>query len=141
MSPEDELSCIGEASANGYRLFSNLDFLITYCIIPSLVLLLFDCLTIINVRSSKRQIVPINTTILLSLHRKDRQFIRMVIIQIVSFIPLRLPIGIRKLYALFTGLSNKSQLTLAMDDFAHKFLRLELIVYHSFNFFLVHDGK
>ncbi len=121
--------------------FSNIYFLITYCIIPSSVMFFFDCLTIKNVDLSKRQIVPTNTTILLSLHRKNRQFICMVIIQVVSFILLRLPVGIRKLYALFTGSSIKSQLTLAMDDFAHKFLRLESIVYYSFNFFLVQDGK
>jgi hypothetical protein len=130
------LSCIGEASANGYRLFSDLYFLITYCIIPPSMMLFFGCLTIKNVRLSKRQIVPTNTTISTSLQRKDRQLIRMLIIQVVSFIPLTLPVGIRKLYALFTASLNKSQLTLATDDFAHQFLTLESIVYHSFNFFL-----
>jgi hypothetical protein len=59
----------------------------------------------------------------------------MLIIQVVLFIPLTLPVGIRRLYALFTASNDKSQLTLATDDFAQKFLTLESIVYHSFNFF------
>ncbi len=126
------LSCLGELSANGYRLFSDIYFLITYCLIPPSVMLLFGCLAIRNIRLSKRRIVPSNT---ISLHRKDAQLIRMLIIQVVLFIPLTLPVGIRRLYALFTASNDKSQLTLATDDFAQKFLTLESIVYHSFNFF------
>lgn len=130
------LSCIGEASENGYRLFSDLYFLFTYCIIPPSIMLVFGCLMIRNVRASKRNIAATNTVISTSLQRKDRQLIRMVIIQVVSFIPLTLPVGIRKLYALSTASYNKSALTLATDDFAQKFLTLESIIYHSFNFFL-----
>jgi hypothetical protein len=130
------LSCIGESSANGYRVFSDIYFLFTYCIIPPVLMTLFGTLTIKNVQLSKRQIMSKNKTVLLSTQRKDRQLIRMLIIQIVIFIPLTLPVGIRKLYALFTASFVKSQLTLATDDFAHKFLTLESIIYHSFNFFL-----
>ena len=60
----------------------------------------------------------------------------MLIIQVVSVIPLALPVDTRKFYALFTASYVKSQLILATDDFAQKFLTLESIVYHSFNFFL-----
>ena len=61
------LSCIGELSANGYRFFSDVYFLFTYCLIPPSLMLLFGCLIIRSLRLSKRQIVPTNKTIATSL--------------------------------------------------------------------------
>jgi hypothetical protein len=85
MLSNGQLSCIGESSASGYRLFSDIYFVITFCILPPSFMLLFGYLTLKNVRLSKRQIVP--TTISTTVRRKDTQIIRMLIIQIVSFIP------------------------------------------------------
>lgn len=124
---DDKLSYIGETFANGYRLFSDLYFLFIYCLIPPSLMLLFGCLTIQNVRLSKRQIIPTNTRI----QRRNKQLIRMLLVQIITFIPLTLSVGIRKLYTLFIAGYMKSALTLANDDFAHSFLIIESIIYHS----------
>lgn len=40
-----QLSCIGETSANSYRLISDIYFLLTYYLIPPSLMLLFGCLT------------------------------------------------------------------------------------------------
>ncbi|CAF1498924.1 unnamed protein product [Didymodactylos carnosus] len=84
-------SCILQAGLNIYMIFSDFFFLTWYCLLPPLLMTIFGILTIKNVRTSQRRIVPNNNSALQQQIKKNNQLVKMLLLQILTFIPLTLP--------------------------------------------------
>ncbi|CAF1050828.1 unnamed protein product [Didymodactylos carnosus] len=129
-------SCLQQAGFNIYPVFSDFFFLTWYCLLPPLLMAIFGILTIKNVRTSQRRIMANNNATLKQQLKKNNQLVKMLLLQILIFIPLTLPLAMQKIYTTLTVNSVKSAYTLATDDFSAQTIALLSNAYHSINFYV-----
>ncbi|CAF3641113.1 unnamed protein product [Adineta steineri] len=102
------------------RSFDAFWYMILYSLFPSLLMLLFGFLTILNLRRH-RQIVPVgpagNSSVV---RRTDTQLLRMLIAQVCVIIISTLPFCIVQLYSSFTTNLVKDPLRVAIESLASR---------------------
>ena len=83
-----------------YELFFSIFYIISTCLLPPLLMIIFGIKTIINVRQIRRKVVPIqqSTRSNQNLPNKDRQMIRMLLTQVPLAVLCILPFTMMNLY-------------------------------------------
>jgi hypothetical protein len=92
--------------AGVYTQFYKLFYLVIYCLLPSVCMAVLCILTIINVRQQARRITPALATGNDTLHRIDRQMIRMLFLQVLTQLLCVLPFAMLSLMSLFVDRST-----------------------------------
>ncbi|CAF1139309.1 unnamed protein product [Adineta steineri] len=101
------------------RSFDVFWYLILYSLFPSLLMLLFGFLTIINLRRH-RQIVPVGPGNNSVVRRTDTQLLRMLITQVFVIIIFTLPFCIVQIYGWYTASLVKDGLRLAVENLIYR---------------------
>ncbi|CAF1615015.1 unnamed protein product, partial [Didymodactylos carnosus] len=96
-----------------------------YLFIPSLFIIIFGCLIIVNIKKVDRRIVPASNSISHNRHRRtDRQFTRMLLAQVLLLTIFRLPINIRRVQSFITASMSKTETQLTIEAFLDQLLTL-----------------
>jgi hypothetical protein len=114
------------ARVGAYRIFYDFFYFATYSFTPPIVMVIVGLGTFYNIHQIGVQIVPttgINTNIH-QLRKRDRQMIKMLLIQFIFTVLLTLPIAIQKLYVTFTQNAVKGALQLAIENLMTEVTRM-----------------
>jgi len=116
--------------AGVYTQFYKVFYLVIYCLLPSVCMAVLCILTIINVRQQARRITPALATGNDTLHRMDRQMIRMLFLQVLTQLLCVLPFAVLNIVALFIN-STTPIVTFFQDIFV-----LPLFVSYTTSFYV-----
>lgn len=134
------------AQPGAYRVFYDFLFFATYSFTPPLIMIAVGLATLYNTRQVHRQIgitiheapTEPNTSAnrINQLHRRDRQFVKMLLIQLTFTVFLTLPIAIQKLYATFTDSIAKTSDRILIENFFTQFTRTLTHINSAISFYL-----
>lgn len=129
-------SCYAQAGA--YRIFYDFFYFATYSFTPPLVMVAVGLATFYNVHHVHRAIQPADQLArnARSLKRRDRQLIKMTLVQVLCAILLTLPIAVQKLYVTFTQGTTKSAYQVAIEGLVAQLLRFFVFINCSTSFYL-----
>lgn len=117
------------------RIFNDLQFLLFYSLIPSILMLYFGYQTIQNVKRSHQQIHP-SINQIRSMKKKDQQMMMMLLIQVIFFFVCITPSAISKAYTSLTIHINKDSLQTTRDNFFFQTSVLILYIHCSSAFYI-----
>jgi hypothetical protein len=118
-----------------YRTFIGFWYMILYSLCPSLLMFLFGCLTLNNLRGH-RQVIPRIVVTNQIVRRTDNQLLRMLIAQVLVIIIATLPYSINQLYSAFTISFTKNTLRVAQESFSTRTLGAMTSFAHTTSFYL-----
>ncbi|UJR10969.1 hypothetical protein I4U23_015154 [Adineta vaga] len=128
------------AQSGTYRVFYDFLFLATFSFTPPIIMIIVGLATfhnILQVRSViNPQITASTSNHSLHLQKKDRQYLKMLLIQLAFTVSLTLPIAIQKLYATFTQNQVKSASQLEVESFAAQAVRTLTQINSCLSFYL-----
>jgi len=126
------------ARDGAYRIFYDFFYFATFSFTPPILMIIVGLGTFYNIHQMRRQIVPTtgNNINVYQLRKRDRQMIRMLLVQFIFTITLTLPIAIQKLYATFTQNVVKDAYRLAAEDFVATLLRIFTHINCSAGFYM-----
>jgi hypothetical protein len=114
------------AQAGTYRVFYDFFYFATFSFTPPIIMIIVGLATLHNIHQTRVQVVPskINQTNVNQLKKRDRQLIRMLLIQFIFTIALTLPIAIQKLYTTFTENIIKDSYRVAVESLVTQITRI-----------------
>ena len=131
------------AQSGAYRVFYDFLFFATFSFTPPVLMIIVGLATfhsIVRVRGIINPSMTTNTTIppnnILHLHKRDRQFLKMLLIQLVFTVALTLPIAVQKIYATLTQNLVKSTNRLEIENFATQAVRTLTQINSGLTFYL-----
>jgi sorbitol-specific phosphotransferase system component IIC len=89
-----------------------------------------------DISTAKIGPVRANNSNVRQLRKRDRQLIRMLLIQCICTVILTLPIAVQKLYATFTQNAIKDVYQLAAENFVAQLLRMLTYINSSTSFYM-----
>ena len=91
-----------------------------------------------NIHQSRAQIDPIviNDRNINQLRKRDRQLIKMLLIQLIFTVIFTFPIAVQKLYATFTQNIVKSNYQVAAENFVAQLMRVFTFINSSSSFYV-----
>ncbi|CAF1638785.1 unnamed protein product [Adineta ricciae] len=132
------------AQSGSYRVFYDFFFFATYSFTPPILMVLLGLGTLRNILQARSSIKPQETnataraSIQQNVHvqKKDRQYLKMLLVQLVFTVTLTLPIAIQKLYTTFTEYQVKSSSRIEIENFLADFVRTLTQINSGLSFFL-----
>jgi hypothetical protein len=126
------------AQAGAYRIFSDFLYFATFSFTPPMMMVIVGLGTFYNIHKIRKQVTPLTTgnTNIRQLRKRDRQLIRMLLIQFIFTVAFTLPIAIQKLYDTFTKYAIKSSYQLAIENFILQLMRLFVSIDGSTSFYV-----
>lgn len=121
------------AQTGTYRIFYDFLYFASYSFIPPLLMTAVAIATVRNIHRMRQQVSPVGEC---RLRKRDRQLIRMLLIQTTCTVILTLPIAVQKLYATFTQQWMKSSLQLAVESLITQVLRNFSFIQCSISFYV-----
>ena len=114
------------AQAGTYRVFYDLFYFATYSFTPPIIIIIVGFATVHNIHQTRAQISPTGTNPPNGnqLRKRDRQLIKMLLIQFVCTVILTLPLAIQKLYTTFTQNDTKDAYRVAIESFVVQITRV-----------------
>ena len=109
------------AQTGTYRIFYDFLYFACYSFTPPLLMIVVGLGTVNNIHRMRQQVHSTDGGC--RVRKRDRQLIRMLLIQIVCTVILTLPIAVQKLYAVFTQQAVKGALQTAVENFITQVLR------------------
>ncbi|CAF0986646.1 unnamed protein product [Adineta steineri] len=139
------LECYGRSA--WCRLLIDLEFISIVVLLPSMMMLIFGILTILNIRNvTLRQIQPViktgsNQTVSANGHspklkKSDRYLLLMLLIQVILLTLFSLPQAIQNLYSHITQYEAESPLNTAINDFVFNLFFLLTYVTNGIPFYI-----
>jgi len=126
------------ARDGAYRIFYDSLYFASYSFIPPILMIIIGLGTFYNIHQIHVQVVPTigNNINVYQLRRRDRQMIKMLLIQFMFTVALTLPIAIQKLYATFTQNAVKDALQLAIENLIAEVTRILAFINCSTSFYM-----
>ena len=118
-----------------YRNFIAVWFMILYSLCPFILMLLFGCLTMNNLRQRRQALPRARQTNQIS-RRTDTQLLRMLAAQVLVVAISLVPFCIYGLYTSFTANLDKDTLRLAQENLAFQIVSVMTYFSHSSSFYL-----
>ena len=106
------------------RIYNDIQFLILFSLLPSIIMLSFSCQTIRNIKQIHQQIRSITTQHRL-IEKKDYQMMLMLFVQVIFFFICVTPSAISKTYSTLTLTQSKNILELTNEYF---FFQLSVLI-------------
>ena len=119
-----------------YRTFAPLWNLVWYALLPSFVMFSFGLLTMVNIRHTRRQVVPQNHQRQLKRNRVNSQLFKMLLVQVLSILLTIAPFIVYRLRASLTSNLMKSQYEIAQENFFLQVATVISLISHSISFYL-----
>ncbi|CAF1302344.1 unnamed protein product [Didymodactylos carnosus] len=120
--------------------YNSFNVLINLSLLPPLLMLIFGLLTVRNVRSIARRIVPSTTTTTIGvpsrMKNKDRQLTVMLIVQVAFITIISLPFSVDRIYAVLTISLVKSNERQDIENFLYTLLNLVQFINSATSFYL-----
>lgn len=126
-------TCIAQKGI--YRTFIAFWHMTMYSLCPSFLMLLFDFLTLNNIRQ-QRQVIPMIGVRNRISRRTDRQLLRMLAAQVLVIIICTLPFSIYRLYSSFTGNIAKDTIRIGQENLISETANTMTYFAHSSSFYL-----
>ncbi|CAF1354921.1 unnamed protein product [Adineta ricciae] len=129
-------SCYAEAGF--YRVFYDFFYFATFSFTPPVMMTIVGLGTFYNVHQSHTRVNPTDTNArkVDQLKKRDRQLIKMLLVQVTFTISLTLPLAIQKLYSTFTQNFVKSTYQQAVETLVTQVVRLLAFTNNSISFYL-----
>lgn len=126
------------AQTGPYRVFYDILYFTTYSVVPPILMVIVGVATLHNLHQSRLQVRPKNSTRRhpFVLRKKDRQLIRMLLMQFLVVVICTLPIALQKLYLTFTQNMIKSAYESAVEAFAVQITRQLAFANSCLSFFV-----
>lgn len=124
--------CQGRAGL--YRTFIAFWHMSFFSLLPALLMVLFGCLTLNNIRQQRRLVAMTGENSRIN-RPTDRQLLRMLTAQVFIIIMTTLPYAVNRLYLAFTASVPKSNLQIARENLATQTLDALAYFGHSSGFF------
>lgn len=126
------------AQSGVYRVFYDILYFTTYSVIPPILMIIVGLGTLHNLHQTRLQVRPqhCHRKHPLELRKKDRQLIRMLLMQFLVVLFCTLPIAIQKLYLTFTQDVWKSDYRLAIEAFVVQITRQLAFANSSLSFYV-----
>jgi hypothetical protein len=126
------------AQPGAYRIFYDFFYFATYSFTPPIAMIIVGLATVHNIHRIRRHITPMstNTTNGNPLTKRDRQMIKMLLIQVIFTVILTLPIAVQKLYSTFTQNEVKGAYQLAAENFIAQLMRQFSFINSSASFYV-----
>ncbi|CAF1239091.1 unnamed protein product [Adineta steineri] len=131
------------AESGSYQVFYDFLFFATFSFTPPILMIIVGLATFYNTCHAHSKIKPVSmmSTLTVSsktirLRKKDREFVKMLLIQLISTVILTLPIAIQKLYSTFTQQISKSSDRLLVETFFQQFVRTLTHINSGVSFYL-----
>ncbi|CAF1043918.1 unnamed protein product [Adineta ricciae] len=126
------------AQAGTYRVFYDFFYFATYSFTPPIVMIGVGLATYYNIHQLRSHIAPMsnNEKNHSYLRKRDRQLLKMTLLQFICAVILTLPIAVQKLYATFTQNANKDTYQVAVENFIAQLMRLLVFINSSMGFYI-----
>ncbi|CAF1106723.1 unnamed protein product [Rotaria sp. Silwood1] len=122
-----------------YRIFYDLFYVTTFALIPPTMMIIVGLATVYQIRRSRLNIQPLtinNNTNVNQLKKRDRQLLKMTLVQFIFIIIVTSPIAVQKLYATFTQNVIKGAFQLALENFLAQLMRMLVYINSSTSFYV-----
>ncbi|UJR22986.1 hypothetical protein I4U23_026013 [Adineta vaga] len=126
------------AQSGTYRIFYDFFYFATYSFTPPIIMIGVGLATFHNIHQLRSRVVSTATSERNHSHlkRRDRQLIKMALLQFICTAILTLPIAIQKIYATFTQNISKNAYQLAIESFITQLMRLFVFINSSISFYV-----
>lgn len=126
------------AQAGTYRVFYDFFYFATYSCIPPILMITVGIGTLHHIYRARLQAGPttMNNANMNQLKKRDRQLIRMLLIQVIFTLALTLPLAIQKLYSTFTQGVVKDSYRVAIEVLIIQITRILAFTNSSTSFFV-----
>jgi hypothetical protein len=126
------------AQAGAYQIFYDFFYFATYSFTPPIIMIIVGLATLHNIHQTCVQVEPAitNQVNVYRLKKRDRQLIKMLLIQFICTIALTSPNAIQKLYSTFTQNVIKDAYRVAIENFLAEIARMFTFVNASTSFFV-----
>lgn len=128
------------AQSGTYRVFYDFLFFATFSFTPPILMVIVGLATFYNIiraRETASPQMPLAVSKnMIHLHKKDRQFLKMLLIQLMFTVAFTLPIAIQKLYATLTQYQLKSASRAEAESFAAQAVRTLTQINSGLSFYL-----
>ncbi|CAF0835102.1 unnamed protein product [Didymodactylos carnosus] len=118
------MTSVCAASDIVYNRFLQIFYMTVYSILSPIVLIVFGLLTIENVRQQRRRILPQEPTVFKVYRRRDRQVIKLISIQTITFIVVVSPLGMMSVLNALTLPTPLIQLNIRKLFLLREFLKV-----------------
>jgi hypothetical protein len=131
------------AQSGTYRVFYDFLFFATFSFTPPILMIIVGVGTFHNILRARGIVTPqttantrASTNNILHIHKKDRQFLKMLLLQLAFTVTLTVPIAVQKLYATFTQNVVKSAGRLEIENFMAQVVRTLTQINSGLSFYL-----
>ncbi|UJR22988.1 hypothetical protein I4U23_026015 [Adineta vaga] len=126
------------ARAGTYRIFYDFFYFATFSFTPPIMMIIVGLGTFHNVQLSRTRINPTetNTQNMNQLKKRDRQLIKMLLVQVIFTVSLTLPLAIQKLYSTFTQNFVKDSYQVAIEGLITHIVRLLAFTNSCISFYI-----
>jgi hypothetical protein len=126
------------AQAGAYRVFYDFFYFATFSFTPPIVMVIVGLGTFYSIQKIHAQVGPqaTNQTNTNQLRKRDRQLIKMLLVQFIFTIAFTFPIAIQKLYATFTQYAIKDTYQVAAENFVAQLMRVFTFINSSSSFYV-----
>ena len=126
-------SCYPTPTLRSYRLFSDIQLLLQFSLLPPILMTCFGILTIRHIRSTQQRLAG---TTNIRIRQRDMQLSRMLFLQVIVTIVCSLPYAVSQLSTTMTLTWIKSPLRLAIENFVNQLSRHLVFLNCSISFYL-----
>lgn len=121
-----------------YQILYDFIYFATYSFIPPILMMIVGLGTFRNIHQTRRRIESVGTVngTFHHLRKRDRQLIKMLLVQLICTVILTLPIAIQKLYTTLTQNMIKDSYQIAEENFISQLLRILTHINASISFYL-----
>jgi hypothetical protein len=126
------------AQDGAYRIFYDFFYFATFSFTPPIIMVIVGLGTFYNIHQTNVQVNPVttNTTNVFQLRRRDRQLIRMLLVQCICTVILTMPVAVQKLYVTFTENVTKDAYRVAIESFIVQITRVLVYINCSISFYM-----
>ncbi|CAF3052484.1 unnamed protein product [Rotaria sp. Silwood2] len=127
------------AQIGTYRIFYDMFYVTTFAFIPPIVMIIVGLATVYQIHRSRLHVRPLtmnNNTNASQLRKRDRQLLKMTLVQFIFIIAVTTPVAVQKFYATFTQNVIKSPFQLAVESFIAQLMRMLVFVNSSTSFYV-----
>ena len=126
------------AQAGGYRIFYDFFYFATFSFTPPIVMSIVGLATLHNVRQTHARIgtTEVNNQTSGQLKKRDRQLVKMLLVQVVVTVSLTSPLAVQKLYSTFTQNLVKDSYSVAVESLVTHVVRVLAFTNSAASFYM-----
>jgi hypothetical protein len=126
------------AQSGAYQIFYDLFYFANYSFIPPIIMIIVGLATLHNVNQTRVRVEQVTTYQMNvnQLRKRDRQLVKMLLIQFIITIALTPPDAIHKIYLTFTANVIKDAYRVAIENFLAEIVRMFTFINASTSFFV-----